>query len=40
MQQNTVHMRETGHNIMTFTAFEQKHAWEHLDAYLRYIYFA
>ena len=40
MQQNTVHMRETGHNNMTFTTVEQKYAWEHLDAYLRHIYFA
>ena len=30
-------MCETGHNNMTFTTIEQKIAWEHLDAYLRYI---
>ena len=33
-------MCETGHNNMTFTTVEQKYVWEHLDAYLRYIYFA
>ena len=33
-------MCETGHNNMTFTTVEQKYAWEHLDAYLRFIYFA
>ena len=33
-------MRETGHNIMTFTTAEQKIAWEYLEAYLRYTDFA
>ena len=33
-------MCETGHNNMTFTTVEQKYACEHLDAFLRYIYFA
>ena len=33
-------MCETGHNNMTFTTVEQKYTWEHLDAYLRFIYFA
>ena len=33
-------MCETGHNNMTFTTVEQKIAWEHLEAYLRYIDFA
>ena len=40
MQQTTVNMCETGHNNMTFTTIEQKIAWEHLDAYLRYSNFA
>ena len=29
-------MCKTGHNNMTFTAVEQKIAWEYLEAYLRY----
>ena len=29
-------MCETGYN-MTFTTVEQKIAWEHLEAYLRYL---
>ena len=36
MLQTTVNMCKTGHNIMTFTAVEQKIAWEYLEAYLRY----
>ena len=40
MLQTTVNMSQTGHNNMTFTTVEQKIAWEHLDAYLRYIDFA
>ena len=28
-------MCETGHNNLTFTAVEQKIAWEYLEAYLR-----
>ena len=36
MLKTTVNMCETGHNNMTFTAVEQKIAWEYLDAYLRY----
>ena len=37
MLQTTVNMCETGYNNMTFTTVEQKIAWEHLEAYLRYI---
>ena len=33
-------MCEIGHNNMTFTAVEQKIAWEYLEAYLRYSNFA
>ena len=33
-------MCETDHNNMTFTTFEQKIAWEDLEAYLRYTEFA
>ena len=40
MLQTTVNMCETGHNNMTFTTVEQKIAWEHLEAYLRYIDFS
>ena len=40
MLQTTVNMYQTGHNNMTFTTVEQKIAWEHLEAYLRYIDFA
>ena len=40
LQQTTVNMCETDHNNMTFTTVEQKIAWEYLEAYLRYIYFA
>ena len=40
MLQTTMNMCETGHNNMTFTTIEQKIAWEHLDAYMRYIDFA
>ena len=40
MLQTTVNMCETGHNNMTFTTVEKKIAWEHLEAYLRYIDFA
>ena len=40
MPQTTVNMCETGHNNITFIAVEQKIAWEYLEAYLRYTYFA
>ena len=40
MLKTTVNMCETGRNNMTFTAVEQKIAWEYLEAYLRYTYFA
>ena len=40
MQQTTVNMCETDHNNMTFTTFEQKIAWEYVEAYLRYTEFA
>ena len=40
MLQTTVNMCETGHNNKTFTTVEQRIAWEHLEAYLRYIDFA
>ena len=33
-------MCETVHSNLTFTNVEQKIAWEHLEAYLRYIDFA
>ena len=33
-------MCETGHNNMTFTAVEQKIAWEYLESYMRYSNFA
>ena len=33
-------MCKTGYNNMTFTAVEQKIAWEYIEAYLRYSYFA
>ena len=33
-------MFKTGHNIMTFTAVEQKIAWDYREAYLRYRNFA
>ena len=36
MLQTTMNMCKTGHNNMTFTAVEQKIAWEYLEAYLRY----
>ena len=29
-------MSKSGHNNMTFTAVEQKVAWEYFEAYLRY----
>ena len=38
--QTTAHMCETGHNNLTFTAVEQKIAWEYLEAWLRYSDFA
>ena len=40
MQQTTVNMCQTGHNLMTFTTVAQKIAWEYLEAYLRYTDFA
>ena len=33
-------MCKTGHNNMTFTAVEQKIAWEYLETYLIYRNFA
>ena len=33
-------MSKSGNNNMTFTAVEQKIAWEYLEAYLRYSNFA
>ena len=33
-------MRETGHNNMTFTTFEDNIAWEYIESFLRYTDFA
>ena len=35
-----MNMCKTDHNNMTFTAVEQKIAWEYPEAYLRYSNFA